>query len=102
LVVPEADSVGSVGATLVVTGACVEADVGVETGAGVEAEVGVGITAGVETGADDDVVAELGSGADVGVDVAVDDDDCSGDVTGARGAVRTGGCRICGKSCGRS
>ena len=81
---PEADSVGSVGATLVVTGACVEADVG------------------VETGADDDVVAELGSGADVGVDVAVDDDDCSGDVTGARGAVRTGGCRICGKSCGRS
>jgi hypothetical protein len=99
LPVPEDDSAEVVGAILVETGGGLDTGVGLETGVG------------VETGVGDDVAAELDAGADVAVDaavdVAVDVDDvdvCSGDATGARGVVvlRTGGCRICGRSCGRS
>jgi hypothetical protein len=96
LPVPEDDSAEVVGAILVETGGGLDTGVGLETGVG------------VETGVGDDVAAELDAGVDAAVDVAVDvdvdDDVCSGDATGARGVVvlRTGGCRICGRSCGRS
>lgn len=79
---PEAVSAGVVGAELVDIGGGVEIGVGVETGVG------------------EDVVAKL----DTGAEGVADDDDVSGDATGARGVVvlRTGGCRICGRSCGSS
>ena len=70
----------------------------------------VGATVGVETGVDveigvgDGVGTELDTGVDPDVGVGVDGDVCSGDTTGARGVVvlRTGGCRICGSTWGRS
>lgn len=68
----------------------------------------VGATVGVETEVDVEigvgVVTELDTGVDPDVGVGVDGDVCSGDTNGSRGVVvlRTGGCRICGSTWGRS